>query len=129
MDIQRQRPININPFSVQIPVPALVSISHRLSGLFLFFCLPALLWCLDLSLESEHGFSSLQNIIKHPIIGIFVWLGIAAFLFHLLAGIRHLLTDLGIGSSLKGGRLGAWLVWAIFIVALIFLGVRYRGIL
>ena len=127
MDSKRHRPLNINPFSIQLPLPALISITHRLSGLFLFLCLPALLWCLNMSLESQHSFIKLKKVLTHPLINVLIWLSLAALLFHLLAGMRHLIMDCRIGTSLKGGRLSAWMIVGLFISTMTFLAVYFGG--
>jgi len=124
------RPLNINPFSIRLPLPALVSIMHRLSGIALFLALPFFLWGLQLSLESEHSFDTLQNkihsTITQPFASLIIWLMTAAFFFHLLAGCRHLLMDCSIGDSLQGGRRGAWLVIILFLMIMIFLVHTYN---
>lgn len=127
MDIKRHRPININPLSIRLPLPALISITHRLSGFFLFLCLPALLWILNMSLESQHNFNVLQNIFKNFYIKILIWLALAAFIFHLLAGIRHLMTDFRIGISLRGAHLTGWAILILFFGCIAFLAVYLGG--
>ena len=45
--VKRNRPKNLNLFTIRLPMPALVSIMHRVSGAFLFLLLPLLLWLLQ----------------------------------------------------------------------------------
>jgi succinate dehydrogenase / fumarate reductase cytochrome b subunit len=59
----------------------------------------------------------------NPLIKLLVWAIVAALLYHLLAGIRHLIMDLGIGESLKGGVLGARLVIGLALVSAALAGV------
>ena len=47
---------------------------------------------------------------------------LAPFIYHLVAGIRHLLMDAGIGESLEGGQAGAKAVFAVSIVLIIATG-------
>lgn len=128
MDINRHRPRNINPFSIQLPLPALISIAHRLSGLFLFFCIPLLLWGLSLSLESQQHFENLKKAVNKPVFLVLLGISAAAFFFHLLAGIRHLLTDLNIGTSLKAARFTAWIVIILFISKITFIVLYFGGV-
>ena len=129
MDHNTQRPLNINPFSIRLPLPALISISHRLSGIFIFLGIPFLLLGLQRSLESQHSFDTLQRLVTHPVMSVTLWLFVAALCFHLLAGCRHLLIDFQIGDSLKGGRLGAWIVVIVFLIKMIFFSAYFKGIL
>ena len=99
-------------FEIRLPVPAKVSILHRISGALLIFPFLAwLLYLLDASLASEQGFQKIHNeYLQMPLakIGllVFVW----AYCHHFLAGIRYLLIDLNIGVDLKPARVSAWIV-------------------
>jgi succinate dehydrogenase / fumarate reductase cytochrome b subunit len=44
------------------------------------------------------------------IVQIIIWLSLAALIYHLVAGLRHLVMDYGYGETLSGGILGAKLV-------------------
>lgn len=105
-----KRPINVNPLSIRLPLPALVSIAHRLSGILVFLLIPILLWGLQRSLASPEGLNQVRDIFESAIGKFVIWALISATLFHLCAGCRHLLMDMRIGDSLQGGRWGAWLV-------------------
>ena len=52
-----------------------------------------------------------------------LWGVLSALLYHLVAGIRHLLMDAGLGESLEGGRLGAKILIVIAVVLIVLLGV------
>lgn len=121
-NMNKQRPVNLNLWTIKFPIPAIISILHRASGALLFFFLPFLLWMLQASLVSPDKFSQLQNTFSNPIFKIVIWLVLAALFFHLVAGIRHLLMDLGIGESLKAGRFSAKLVLIIAVILMIIAG-------
>lgn len=108
--MQTKRPRNINPLSISLPIGALVSITHRLSGILVFLLIPFFLWALQISLVSPEGFNVLKDYLQSPLYKIVVILAAAGLAFHLLAGLRHLLMDLHIGESLTAGRLSARLV-------------------
>lgn len=114
----RARPININPLSIRLPISAWVSIGHRISGVLLFLLIPLLLIGLDISLASQEGFGYLNALIDDLHIQWLFWILFASLLFHMLAGIRHLLMDIHVGESLKVGRFTAYSVIAIFAVLL-----------
>lgn len=105
------------------PITALVSILHRLSGIGLYAGMAVLLWGLDVSLESEASFAELQTTLSNPLIKIVLLLTVAALIYHLVAGIRHLIMDFGVGEELKSGRLGAKLTLALATVAVVAAGV------
>lgn len=120
--MNQNRPKNLNLFTIRFPLPAMVSILHRISGFVLFLLIPALLWLLAFSLTDE-GFATLQEWLANPVLKLLVWLTLAAYLFHLTAGIRHLLSDLHIGDTLRAGRLSAQLTFAVFFVLIILTGI------
>lgn len=113
-----RRPININPLSIRLPLPAWVSIAHRMSGLFVFLLIPFLLWVLDQSLSTESSYIALFEFVGQPWIKITLFVLLASLLFHLLAGIRHILMDMKIGESLKAGRMSAALVIVVAILSI-----------
>lgn len=115
-----QRPINLNLFTIKFPIPAIISILHRVSGAFLFLLIPVLLWFLQASFTSINRFDDIQDFLLFPSVRFFIWIFFAALIFHLVAGIRHLMMDLGLGESLKAARFSSWAV--LFISSLITLG-------
>lgn len=121
--MNKQRPVNLNLFTIHFPIPAIVSILHRISGFILFLCIPLFLWMLQSSLTSINQFSDLQDILGNIWVKLILWGMMAALLLHLIAGIRHLLMDLGFGESLKAGRFSAWLVVILSIILTLVAGV------
>ena len=119
----KKRPINLNLLTIHFPIPAIVSILHRVSGVFLFLLFPVLLWMFSLSLSSEQSFTKLQDFLSSPLIKVLVWLVLAPLCYHLVAGIRHLLMDMHIGEELKSGRRGAKLTILVSIILVALLGV------
>lgn len=110
----------LNLLQIRFPIGAIASIGHRISGVLLALSLPLLALALDHSLRSEAEFAALRDLIPAPwralLLIIVVWAGA----HHLLAGIRHLLMDLGIGSPLAQARASAWsVILAATIIALV----------
>jgi succinate dehydrogenase / fumarate reductase cytochrome b subunit len=60
---QRKRPKNLNLFTIRLPVNAIISILHRMSGMVLFLVLPALLWTLSQSVQSEVSYTALAGML------------------------------------------------------------------
>jgi len=103
---------------LNLPVPGLVSIFHRITGVAMFlFLIPLTLFALQTSLTNEAGFAEIQKYFAMPIVKLiaigFIW----AFMHHLFAGIRYLLLDLHIATALAPARLTAKLVFVAGIVA------------
>jgi succinate dehydrogenase / fumarate reductase cytochrome b subunit len=119
----KKRPIHLNLLQIRFPAPAIVSILHRASGVILFLCLPLFLWLLSSSLRSQASFDNIHTSLTHPVSAFITWVMLSALLYHLIAGVRHLLMDAGIGESLQGGRFTAYLVQCISAIGIILLGV------
>lgn len=104
------RPMFLNPMRIQMPVGALASIAHRASGVLLAASIPFDVYLLDLSLRSEQAFTQVTSWFALPAVKAVALVLVWALAHHALAGIRHLLTDIGIGSTLNAARRSAWLV-------------------
>lgn len=120
--MNQRRPKNLNLLTIRFPLPAFVSILHRISGVLLFLFVPFLLWGLQVSL-TETGFENLKAWRSDMVINAILWLMFFPLCFHLVAGLRHLLTDILIGVTLRGGRIGALLTVIITFILILFVGV------
>lgn len=118
-----QRPVNLDLRTFRFPITAIISILHRLSGLLLCLLIPFLLWGLQTSLDSYGGFDAIHACFASMGMRMVLWLLLSALWYHLIAGIRHLLMDFGIGETKEGGRLGAWCVIVLTALAIIITGV------
>lgn len=105
--MNKNRPVNLDLSTIKFPITAIVSITHRISGVVLLAGIIVLMWMLDASLASKDSFQSLQSMLDQPLMKIIVWAIVSALAYHLVMGLRHLIMDLGIGESLEGGRTGA----------------------
>lgn len=121
---KKRRPVFFNLLQIQMPVGALTSITHRVTGILLAFSIPFSVYVLDLSLQNPQGYAQViawfnQSSFKVAAI-ILIW----ALTHHLLAGVRHLLNDVDVGSQLPAARRSAWIVnLGSVVVALIATGV------
>lgn len=103
-----RRPTFLNFARLRFPVGAVASIGHRISGLMLVCALPFSVVALERSLAGPAAFANLMQGLQSPA-GRVALAGAAwASAHHLLAGIRHLLMDVGIGSSLAAARASAF---------------------
>jgi succinate dehydrogenase / fumarate reductase cytochrome b subunit len=106
----RKRPKNLNLFTIRLPVNAIISILHRMSGMALFLVLPALLWALSQSVQSEASYAALAVMLQHWLAKVFLIALSCAFFHHFYAGIRHLAMDVHWMTSLQKARLSSRLV-------------------
>ena len=120
---QKSRPVNLNLFAFRFPVTAIVSILHRLSGVLLFLFVPFLVWVFSLTLSSPDDFVTVQTVLAKPFSRFLVWLFFAGLIYHLFAGIRHLIMDCGIGESWTAGRASAWFVLVLTLLLTMGVGV------
>lgn len=120
---QDSRPTNVgisDLMSFRWPITAIASITHRVAGAVLFVGIAFLLFALDMSLSSEAGFETLKAAMTSPL-GMFItWGLLAALAYHFVAGIKHLIMDMGIGETLEGGQFAAkaTLFFAAILIAL-----------
>lgn len=105
-----QAPRFLNLFRIRFPVGAVASIAHRVSGVLLLVALPLLANALEESLRSEADYAALLRMSRTPWSALALVVLVWAAAHHVLAGIRHLLMDLGIGSRLARARASAWAV-------------------
>ena len=104
------RPVFFNLTRIQMPVGALTSITHRVTGIVLALGIPLGFYALHLSLDSAQSYERLALIANTGLFKATLILFIWALSHHLLAGVRHLLMDIGVGSHLASARRSAWSV-------------------
>jgi len=121
--VNRYRPVNLALWTIRFPVTAMISITHRVTGVLLFLLLPVLLWSLEQTLHSPESFIHWQDCFKNAAFRLFLWAALSTLFYHLIAGIRHLLMDFHLGESKQGGRCGAYIVIVVSTIAAVTLGV------
>jgi succinate dehydrogenase, cytochrome b556 subunit len=121
----KARPIYLNLVAIRQPMPAIVSILHRISGALLFVAgIPLLLWFVQRSLASPEAFDAAMTPLASPF-GKLVLLALAwSYLHHLLAGLRHLALDLHIGVALAPARSSAAIVLVLSVLLTLIVAVR-----
>lgn len=118
-----KRPINLDLTTLKFPPMAIVSILHRLSGVILFLAIPLLLWLLQSSLSSAEQFQNITQFFSGYTVKLIVFVVLAALLYHLVAGVRHILMDIGYFESLQSGRRSARAVMIISAILIILAGI------
>ena len=121
--VNSQRPVNLDLRTIKLPLTAISSILHRITGVILFLGIAVLLYGLDKSLASEQGFAEVKECLTSPLAKFVVWGLLSGLMDHLTAGIRQFILDIGVGETLGGGKLGAQLVFIISAVLIVLMGV------
>jgi len=122
------RPKYLNLMKIRLPVPAVVSILHRLSGFGMFLFAWALLWMLQMVLQSPETFEQVQACARSWITRVFLTGMAWAFLHHFFAGIRFLLLDVHVGTELETTRRTSWLVIVLGVGGTLIVGARIWSI-
>lgn len=119
-----KRPVNLDLTTIKLPLPAYTSILHRITGVILFVGLAFMFWAFDSSLESEAGFNAVKETLQESAFAKFVlWGLLSALAYHVVAGVKHLLMDVGIGETLEGGLKGAQLTLVVSVILVVLAGV------
>ena len=119
------RPVYLNLLAIRLPLPALISILHRASGALLFAAgIPLLLWGIQASLASPDAYAQFKTMLAHPLARL-VALALAwAYIHHVLAGVRHLILDLDIGTELASARRSSAVVFVLALALTVGVAIR-----
>jgi succinate dehydrogenase / fumarate reductase cytochrome b subunit len=119
----KSRPKHLNLFQIKLPIPAVVSILHRISGAGLFLMLPFLLYLLQASLESPSSYVLFRELLSNVLVKLLLLGLLWAFLHHFCAGIRYLLLDVHVGTALAPARASSFAVIGVSLVLTVVFGV------
>lgn len=126
MIVNKNRPTNLTAKdlrAIKMPVTAISSLLHRITGIVLFISIPFILWGLSNTLSTEANYNNLLVQI-HSSTGLFiVWVILSSLSYHILAGFRHLLMDMGFGETMETAKISSWSVILLAVVAAILWGV------
>ena len=118
----KPRPVFLEIPNIRLPIPGIVSILHRISGVGLFIMLPVLLYLLSGTLSRESAFETYRAIVSNPLVKLILIGVLWAYLHHFFAGIRFLFLDAHKGLELNNARNTAKLVFAAALVLTVILG-------
>lgn len=123
--VDRPRPVYLDLFHIRQPIPAIVSILHRVSGALLFLIgIPLGLWALQTSLLSAEGFERVHDAFTSPLAKLVLLVLAWSFFHHLIAGVRHLLADVHIGLDLPAARRSAAIAFVLALLLTLAVGAR-----
>jgi succinate dehydrogenase / fumarate reductase cytochrome b subunit len=113
--MSKPRPKHLDLTKIRLPLPALVSIMHRVSGAVLFLFIPMLLWLWQESLVSPQSFAAFKAVVSQPWMKLILLGLLWGYLHHVCAGIRHLALDLDYGTEYAAAQAASKAVLAVSI--------------
>ena len=119
-----KRPKHLDLLRISLPLPAKVSILHRVSGALLFLALPLLIYHLDQSLDSAEGYAAAAEFFSQPLVKLAALVLVWSYAHHFCAGIRYLLLDLHIGLDRIPANRSAAIVLAASLALTALVGVQ-----
>lgn len=90
---KRQRPLSPHLQVYRLPLPALTSIAHRITGVGLTVGTLLLVWWLVAAAAGPEAYATASGFIASPIGLVLMFGWTAALWYHLLNGLRHLIWD------------------------------------
>jgi succinate dehydrogenase / fumarate reductase cytochrome b subunit len=120
----KKRPKHLDLMKIRLPLPAVISIMHRISGAALFIFLPFLLFLFQASVGSQESYAELQNFLANPWLKLVLIALLWGFLHHFCAGIRYLALDVHWGTELRTARATSWAVLAVSLLIALIIGAR-----
>lgn len=122
--MNKPRPKHLALHQIRLPLPGIVSILHRVSGLLLFIALPLLLLMLQYSLRSIETYTQLMDVLANPLLKLMLLGLLWAFMHHFCAGLRYLAIDLHLVRDLAQARNSSKVVMLVSLAVTIFVGVK-----
>ena len=91
----QKRPTNINLLKIQLPLSTLLSITHRISGMLIFFLvLPGSAIALSFMYDNQDSYNNFINYYSNNLTIKLTFITLVLiFQYHIFTGIRHMLMD------------------------------------
>ena len=122
--MHKQRPKHLALHLIKLPLPGIVSILHRISGLMLFAALPLLLLMLQYSLRSIETYTQLLALLSHPLVKLML-IGLSwAAMHHFCAGLRYLAIDVHWVRDLAQARNSSKVVMGVSLLLTVLIGIK-----
>lgn len=112
MAADRDRPLSPHLQIYRLPLNAILSITHRMTGLILVVGASLLVVMLVAAAAGSQAYQVLYAVVAHWTGQVVLFGFTLALYYHLCAGVRHLVWDAGYGYDLDAARRGSWAVLA-----------------
>lgn len=110
MAADRDRPLSPHLQVYKLPLNALLSITHRLTGLVLALGSAGVVLMLVMAASGSQTYQAFHGASYHWLGQVILVAFTLALYYHLCAGVRHLFWDAGYGYDLKTANFGSWLI-------------------
>ena len=121
---RNKRPLSPHLTIYRLQITSILSIMHRLSGVWLYLGILFFSWVIILTVYAEVRIEDVMSCLITKL-GIFSWA--VSLFYHLLNGIRHLFWDAGYGFDLKTvSRSGVFVLVGTILLTVICYGVAYN---
>ncbi|APC92326.1 MULTISPECIES: succinate dehydrogenase, cytochrome b556 subunit [Francisella] len=108
--------------SYNFPITAISSIMHRISGVVLIIAIPICVVAMNYTLAGPDGYQQTVAVLTKSWFSVFFWLFLSSITYHIYAGIRHMIMDMGFGESMKVARFTSLLVIVLGVLSAILWG-------
>lgn len=122
MTKDNKRPVNLRLVTFKFPVTAILSILHRVTGVFLFLLLPFCVYLLSKLLAHSAPIPAVIASLSVFWVKLLAWALLLCIILHVLAGVRHMIMDLGYGENFLVARATALIVLIAFAFLVIITG-------
>ena len=101
------RPLSPHATIYRWPLNALLSISHRVTGVCLSATAIVVVWWFAAAAISPEYFKFVDRVLTSAVGDVIMFLSLAALCFHTCNGVRHLIWDTGAGLDASSVRVSA----------------------
>ncbi|KEI35138.1 succinate dehydrogenase, cytochrome b556 subunit [Allofrancisella frigidaquae] len=108
--------------SYNFPITAISSILHRITGVILIVAIPLAVVGMNYSLAGPNGYEQTVSILTKGWASLFFWVFLSALTYHVYAGVRHMIMDMGFGESMKIAKLTSFITIVLGILSAVFWG-------
>jgi succinate dehydrogenase / fumarate reductase cytochrome b subunit len=124
-----ERPLSPHLQVYRLPLTALLSFTHRATGVFLSLGMILLVVFLLAVAQGQESFACVHSFLQSVVGRLFLWAWIYSLLFHLCHGFRHLIWDTGHGFERdKLNRLAAYeIVASLLLIIMVFFLVPFKS--
>ena len=117
-----QRPLSPHLSVYKFKYTLTTSILNRLTGMVLSGGLVLLVWWLTALAGGARAYNPVRSLLSHGVFKLVYALLIIAFVYHLAAGVRHLIWDTGHALDRDSARRSAWIVLTLSVIVALLLG-------
>jgi succinate dehydrogenase / fumarate reductase cytochrome b subunit len=121
---RRERPMSPHLSVYKPQITSFASILHRVTGVFLVLGTAFLVWWLYALAGGESAYNAFAEITSNVIVKLLIMSWAGSLIFHLLAGVRHIFWDFGVGYDLDVAKRNGWIILVLTVIAEVYIGLK-----